>query len=129
MNATKHTGSYLARKPYEISQAKNRIAGNFKTVTDTGAHSATNNFIRYDKNSTGRNIESLEEIIYRVVRDCLVVAVDLVPGLGTLLQAFYNVWSWGMQLREFVNTNKLALCIRKFTETKFWVWIETDKYE
>lgn len=129
IRAPEHASSRLARRPYNISQIRNRNVGNFKIATDTGAYSAMNNLKQYDKNPTGRNIESLEGMMYRVVRECLVVAADLVPGLGTLLQAVYDAWSWGVQLGEFVNKNKLALCIRKFTEKKFWVWIETDKYE
>jgi hypothetical protein len=129
VRAPKHTGSHLARRPYNISQMENRTAGNFKTVNDTRAYSAMKILKHYDKNSTGRNIELLEGMMYWAVRECLVVAEDLVPGLRTLLRAVYNAWSWGMQLAEFVNRNKLALCIRKFTEKKFWVWIETDKYE
>lgn len=129
VRAPKHTVSRHAHRPHNISHMENRNIGNFKTVTDTRAYNAMNNLKHYDKNSTGRNIESLEGMMYRAVHECLVLAVDLVPGLGTLLRAVYNAWKWGMQLIEFVNKNKLALCIRKFTEKKFWVWIETDKYE
>lgn len=125
----KHAVSRLAHRPYNTSHMENRNVGNFKIVTDTRAYSAMNNLKHYDKNSTGRNIESLEGMMYQAVRECLVIAVDLVPGLGTLLQAVYNAWNWGVQLAEFIYKNKLALCIRKFTEKKFWVWIETDKYE
>jgi hypothetical protein len=125
----KHTGSRLARGPYNISHTENRNVGNFKTVTDTRAYSAMKNLKHYDKNCTGRNIESLEGMMYQAVRECLVVAEDLVPGLRTLMQVLYTAWNWGVQLAEFVNRNKLALCIRKFTEKKFWVWIETNKYE
>jgi hypothetical protein len=126
---TEHASSRLARRSHNISHAQNQNVGNFKIATDTGAYSAMNNLKQYDKNPTGRNIESLEGMMYQVVRECLVVAADLVPGLGTLLQAVYDAWSWGVQLAELFNKNKLALCIRKFTEKKFWVWIETDKYE
>lgn len=127
INAPKHTGNYLARQPYNIPQMENPNGENLKKVTDTGAHSAMNNLNRYDKNSAGRNFESLESTIYQAVREFLVVAADSVPGLRTLLQVAYEVWDWGVQLAEFVNRNKLALCIRKFTEKKFWVWVETDK--
>jgi hypothetical protein len=127
INAPKHTGSRLARQPYSIPQMENPNGENFKKVTDTGAHSAMNNLNRYDKNSAGRNIESIEGTVYQAVREFLAVAADSVPGLRTLLQVAYEVWDWGVQLAEFVNRNKLALCIRKFTEKKFWVWVETDK--
>lgn len=129
VRAPKHAVSHLAHGPLNISHVENRNIGNLKSLTDTRAYNVMNNLKHYDKNSTGRNTESLEGMMYRAVRECLVVAVDLVPELGTLLQAVYNAWKWGMQLAEFVNSNKLALCIRKFTEKKFWVWIETDKYE
>lgn len=129
VRAPSHTVSRLAHRPYNISHMENRNVGNFKIVTGTRAYSAMNNLKHYYKNSTGRNIESLEGMMYQALHECLVVAVDFVPGLGTLLRAVYDAWNWGVQLAEFVNRNKLALCIRKFTEKKFWVWIETDKYE
>jgi hypothetical protein len=127
ISAPKHTNSHLARKPYTTSQMVNPNVRNFKTFTDTGVYRAMNNLKHYDENSTGRNIESLEGVLYQVVHECLEVVAHFVPGLRTLLQAVYEAWDWGMQLTEFVNRNKLALCIRKFTEKKFWVWIETDR--
>jgi hypothetical protein len=106
---------------------ENPNVGNVRKVTDRVAYSFMNNLKRYDRNSTGRNIESLEGEIYQAVREFIEVTADSVPGLRSMLEVAHEAWDWSMQIAEFVNRNKLALCIRKFAEKKFWVWVETDK--
>jgi hypothetical protein len=134
IKAPANIGSHLANKSYDSSQMKNLLPRISKITKDSAAYSAVkyspmNNFKRYGDSTTGKNMELLEEIIYQVVRECLVATVDLVPGLGSLLYGVYSVWNWSVKVAELVNRNQMALCIRKFIEKKFWNWIETDKYE
>jgi hypothetical protein len=125
-------GSRLASKSYD-SAKMDQLVRILKTANDSAAYSdvkciPVNNFKQYGEKTTGKNMEVLEGTIYQIVRECLMAAVDLVPGLGSLLYGAYNVWNWSMQVTELVNRNQIALCIRKFIEKKFWDWIETDKY-
>lgn len=123
------TDSHLANKSHDSSHMKNLPVRILKTTYNGVQYSLINNFKQYGKNTIGRNIQLLEEIIYQVVRECLVAVVHLVPGVGSLLYGVYNFWNWSVKVTEFVNRNQMALCIRKFIQKKFWDWIETDEYE
>jgi len=116
-----NTGSRLADNSYNILHIKNLLVKILEITSNSSAYSGDD--------TTGRNIALLEAIIYQVAHECLMAAVDLVPGLATLLYGIYSVWNWSMEVTELVNSDKLILCIRKFTEKKFWDWIQADKYE
>jgi hypothetical protein len=131
MKASAKTGSHLGNKTYNTSQMTNQLIRGLKTthVSTPYAHvqySRMNNFKQCSNNATAKNMESLERIFYQVARECLMAAVDLLPGLGSLLYGIYSVRNWSVQMTELVNRNQLALCTKKFIEKKFWDWIETE---
>ena len=131
MKAPARTGSHSGNKAYNTSQMTDQLIPSLKTthISTPHAHiqySHMNNFKHWVNSTTRRNMESLEVIFYQVARECLMAAVDLLPGLRSLLYGAYSVWNWSVQMTEIVNRNQLALCTKKFIEKKFWEWIDTE---
>lgn len=131
MKAPAKTGSHSGNKAYNTSQMTDHLIPGLKTthISTPHAHiqySHMNNFKHWGNSTTRKNMESLEVIFYQVARECLMAAVDLVPGLRSLLYGIYSAWNWSVQMTEIVNRNQLALCTKKFIEKKFWDWIDTE---
>jgi hypothetical protein len=128
---TRHFSNLLQQWGDNTSQMTKQLIQGLKTTHVSTPythvqHSHTNNFKQCGNKTTPRNMESLDRIFYQVARECLMAAVYLLPGLGSLLYGVYNVWNWSVQMTEHVNRNQLALCTKKFIEKKFWDWIETE---
>ena len=128
MKAPATSGSHSGNNAYNTSQMTDQLIPGLKTthISTPHAHIHMNNFKQWGSSTTGKSMESLEVIFYQVTRECLMAAVDLVPGLRSLLYGVYSFWNWSVQMTKIVNRNQLALCTKKFIEKKFWDWIDTE---
>jgi hypothetical protein len=131
MRAPATTGSHSGNKTSNTSQMTNQLIPSMKTTHTATPHAhikyqLTNNFKHWGNSTTRNNMESLEVTFYQVIRECLMAAVDLLPGLRSLLYGIYSVWNWSVQMTEIVNRNQLAVCTKKFVKKKFWDWIDAE---
>jgi hypothetical protein len=128
IKAPTRTESHLGDKSDNTSQTANQHTKINRDSTPYShvKYSRMKNLKQCKDNTTGKNMESLTGIMYEVALECLMAAIDLLPGLGTLLYGTYSVWNWSVQMTEFVNRNQLALCTKKFIEKKFWDWIDRE---
>jgi hypothetical protein len=131
MKAPATTGRHSGNKASNTSQMTNHLIPGMKITHTATPHAhiqyrLMNNFKHWGNSTTRNNMESLEVIFYQVIRESLMAAVDLLPGLRSLLYGIYSVWNWSVQMTEIVNRNQLAMCTKKFVQKKFWDWIDAE---